>query len=81
MCPGAIPGPAVYSRGVREGVRVRGSVMATTVKVLYWSHDERRVFVRVSGRFGEYEQWEPVKYDDDGRGWIETGDGWVCVFA
>lgn len=54
----------------------------TTLAVLYWSHDERRVYVRCSRAGVElYSGWEPVRYDDDGRGWAEGPDGWVCVFA
>ena len=57
-------------------------VRPNAITVLYWSHDEKRVFVRcVKSGVTMYEQWEPVRYDDDGRGWAEGPDGWVCVFA
>lgn len=54
----------------------------TEVRVCHWSHDERRVFVSVRRAGVElYAGWEPVRYDDDGRGWVEGPDGWVCVYA
>lgn len=54
----------------------------TELRVLYWAADEKRVFVRcLRGGVELYAGWEPVRYDNDGRGWCEGPDGWVCVFA
>lgn len=52
--------------------------MCGCLVVVCWSHDERRVKVKHADGVV---MWEMVSYDEDGRGWIETNDGWVCVYA
>lgn len=51
--------------------------MPRSISVLYWSHDEQRVCVRLDGK----PVWKTVRYDDDGYGWIVVAGVEFCVFS